>query len=316
MSDQGFIIMYRFRFLFGGLLIVAAVLLLSLVLSLINTSQVQAESGTPSYAGNSSYDGANVVTDAFDAALNGTSQITASVVSAGQNVSSGMKQASASTVNGGKYLAGGVYNTAGSALHGVSTAVLFTARLPVYAWHGVSNVTHLSSFINPASSDKTEPPRIDPAIAAEIANSRSLIKSMPVSAAFNTKPQWPIHGGITEEFGVPHWPWQPVHTGIDISDGAVQGITPVHPFKPGRVIVVIHSSEGFGNHVIIDHGNGMTSLYGHMYSTAVQVGQEVNQSTVLGTEGTTGLSTGVHVHFEIDINGAPANPHLYVNGQP
>jgi murein DD-endopeptidase MepM/ murein hydrolase activator NlpD len=82
------------------------------------------------------------------------------------------------------------------------------------------------------------------------------------------------------------------------------------------VIVVIRSNSGFGNHVIVDHGNGLTSLYGHMYATAVQVGQVVDKNTVLGYEGTTGASTGVHVHFEIDLNSQPVNPHLYVTGHP
>ena len=131
-----------------------------------------------------------------------------------------------------------------------------------------------------------------------------------------TGPIWPIHGVITTEFGVPHWPFQPTHTGIDISDGKASGITPIHAFKPGVVKEVIHSSAGFGNHVIIDHGGGLTSLYGHMYSTAVKVGQKVDQKTVLGLEGTTGASTGPHVHFEIHVNGVPVDPHKYVDGRP
>jgi murein DD-endopeptidase MepM/ murein hydrolase activator NlpD len=111
-------------------------------------------------------------------------------------------------------------------------------------------------------------------------------------------------------------PYQPTHTGIDISDGWRSGVTPIHPFKPGRVIQVIHSNAGFGNHVIIDHGGGLTSLYGHMYSTSAQVGQQVDSSSILGYEGTTGASSGPHVHFEIRLNGQPVNPHNYVSGQP
>ena len=103
---------------------------------------------------------------------------------------------------------------------------------------------------------------------------------------------------------------------MDISDGQPEGVTPIHPFEPGTVLEVVHSNYGFGNHVIVSHGNGITSLYGHMYASAVQVGDRVNKNSILGYEGTTGASTGVHVHFEIDFNGQPVDPRKYVSGQP
>ena len=68
--------------------------------------------------------------------------------------------------------------------------------------------------------------------------------------------------------------------------------------------------------MIVDHGNGVTSVYGHLARISVSVGQEVDSSSVLGYEGTTGVSTGVHLHFEIRVNGQAANPHQFISGQP
>jgi murein DD-endopeptidase MepM/ murein hydrolase activator NlpD len=313
MSDQGFDVLYRFRYLFCSLLIVAALLVLFLLFSIIGNNQVQATTGN-------STDSANIITDGFNSTLEKASNVTDSTLSTIQTVNNGVKQATGATldatVNSGKFVANGAYSIARITLHGLGKSAGFVASTPAYAWHGVSSVADIGSFIKPAESDKTPIPRIDPTIAEELASSKSVSGAAPAVSQDNTAPQWPIHGVITEEFGVPHWPWQPVHTGIDISDGTTQGITPIRPFKPGRVIVVIRSNSGFGNHVIVDHGNGLTSLYGHMYATAVQVGQVVDKNTVLGYEGTTGASTGVHVHFEIDLNSQPVNPHLYVTGHP
>lgn len=313
MSDQGFIILYRFRFLFGGILIICSLLILSLLFSIIGNNQAQATTVNTT-------DSANIITDGFNAALERAAGATNSTLSIVQGVSKGMEEAAhtaiTASMNSGKFIARGSYGVAVAAVHGAGITINFATQTPVYAWHGIESVAHIGSIIKPVETDKTPIPQIDPTIAEELANSKPAASAAPAGWQEDTTPQWPIHGAITEEFGVPHWPWQPIHTGIDISDGAAQGITPIRPFKPGRVIVVIQSSSGFGNHVIVDHGNGLVSLYGHMYATAVQVGQYVDKNTVLGYEGTTGASTGVHVHFEIDLNSQPVNPHLYVQGQP
>jgi murein DD-endopeptidase MepM/ murein hydrolase activator NlpD len=68
--------------------------------------------------------------------------------------------------------------------------------------------------------------------------------------------------------------------------------------------------------VIVDHGNGVTSVYAHMDSIAVKTGQEVGLDTVLGIEGTTGVSTGPHLHLEIRVNGQAANPRQFIDGNP
>lgn len=126
---------------------------------------------------------------------------------------------------------------------------------------------------------------------------------------------WPIQGKVTTQFGEPHLPYQATHTGIDISSARPIGVTPITVFKAGTVVAV-NRSGGFGNHVIVDHGGGITSLYGHMADIQVLVGQQVKPGDVLGHEGSSGVSTGTHLHFEIRQNGTPVNPHAFVPGSP
>jgi murein DD-endopeptidase MepM/ murein hydrolase activator NlpD len=127
---------------------------------------------------------------------------------------------------------------------------------------------------------------------------------------------WPIHGIVTTEFGASDRPYQTTHTGIDISSARPSGVTPVSSFREGIVIQVVHSSVSYGNHVVIDHGNGLTSLYGHLANTTVRVGQHVKPGDTIGHEGSTGASTGPHVHFEIDLKGKPVSPRRYLTGNP
>ncbi|HOX41287.1 MAG TPA: M23 family metallopeptidase, partial [bacterium] len=72
----------------------------------------------------------------------------------------------------------------------------------------------------------------------------------------------------------------------------------------------------FGKHVIIDNGHHIESIYGHLDSIAVTVGQDVQAGTVLGTRGSTGWSTGPHLHFQINVYGIPVNPRTFLTGNP
>lgn len=112
---------------------------------------------------------------------------------------------------------------------------------------------------------------------------------------------WPVHGPITSPFGLRNGT---LHTGMDI---AVPKGTPVHAAKAGKVIDARWIS-GYGYAVIIDHGGGVTTLYGHNSKLLVKEGQEVAQGEVIAYSGSTGNSTGPHVHFEIRINDKPVNP--------
>jgi murein DD-endopeptidase MepM/ murein hydrolase activator NlpD len=116
---------------------------------------------------------------------------------------------------------------------------------------------------------------------------------------------WPLQGVLTSGFG-PRW--GRMHTGIDI---AAPAGTPIHAAKGGEVIYA-GWLNGYGNTVIIDHGDGVATLYGHQSRLGSSEGQQLNQGDVLGFVGSTGHSTGNHCHFEIRIDTKPVNPRPYL----
>lgn len=101
------------------------------------------------------------------------------------------------------------------------------------------------------------------------------------------------------------------HKGVDI--GGVYYTSRVHAAKAGTVIISTYSSS-YGNYVVVSHGSGNTTLYAHMSSRSVSVGDYVNQGDVLGITGSTGISSGPHLHFEITENGTRVNPLNYLTG--
>ena len=120
--------------------------------------------------------------------------------------------------------------------------------------------------------------------------------------------RWPISGRITSGFGGRSSPGgigSTNHKGTDI--GRVGYTSPIYASKAGTVIVSQYSSS-YGNYVVISHGSGNTTLYAHMSSRKVSVGQYVNQGDVIGITGSTGNSTGPHLHFEVTENGVRVNP--------
>ncbi len=118
---------------------------------------------------------------------------------------------------------------------------------------------------------------------------------------------WPVSGPITSPFG---WRMHPIlhrmilHRGIDI--GVPTG-TPVAAAAEGRIIVASYQG-GCGNMVAIDHHGGLSTMYCHMSQIFVSVGQEVQRGQAIGAAGSTGLSTGPHVHFQVMQNGNPVDP--------
>ena len=101
------------------------------------------------------------------------------------------------------------------------------------------------------------------------------------------------------------------HKGVDIV--GVYYSSEVHAAKSGTVIVSQYSSS-YGNYVVVSHGSGNTTLYAHMSSRSVSVGQWVDQGDVLGITGSTGISSGPHLHFEITENGVRVDPLQYLTG--
>lgn len=109
---------------------------------------------------------------------------------------------------------------------------------------------------------------------------------------------WPTQGLITQ---YPSW----YHMAVDIANAAAPGVIAA---DAGTVSLVEYLRWGYGQHMIIDHGNGYATLYGHMQAIYVKAGDRVARGQVIGKMGSTGRSTGTHLHFEVRKNGAIVNP--------
>ena len=123
---------------------------------------------------------------------------------------------------------------------------------------------------------------------------------------------WPVKGHITSAFGKRNDPFNEeateVHLGMDIS--ALFG-TQVHSPADGTIIYA-QRKAAYGNLIIIDHGNGLTSRLGHLSRFNVKVGQHVRKNDIVGYVGTTGRSTAPHLHYEVRMNDRPVNPKNYL----
>jgi murein DD-endopeptidase MepM/ murein hydrolase activator NlpD len=114
---------------------------------------------------------------------------------------------------------------------------------------------------------------------------------------------WPVNGVVTSGFG---WRWGRMHEGIDIS--APCG-TPIRAAASGSVIYSGYMG-GYGNILVIDHGNGLATAYAHQ--SAIYASGGVSQGQTIGAVGTTGSSTGCHLHFEVRVNGSAVDPMGYL----
>ncbi|MCI1952842.1 MAG: peptidoglycan DD-metalloendopeptidase family protein [Clostridiales bacterium] len=131
---------------------------------------------------------------------------------------------------------------------------------------------------------------------------------------------WPAPSAHTITTGF-EYRWGAFHNGYDLSGSGVYG-TSIVAAASGTIAYVssgfgdgyygCRDGGGFGNYVIIDHGNGLSTLYGHMQSVSVSVGQSVSQGQVIGALGTSGSSTGPHLHFTVYKNGTAVDPGNYI----
>ncbi len=117
---------------------------------------------------------------------------------------------------------------------------------------------------------------------------------------------WPVRGPVTSPYG---YRWGRLHAGIDI--GAGSG-TPIRAAKAGQV-VFSGVMNGYGNVIVINHGGGLSTLYAHQSRLGARDGQSVAQGDVIGAVGSTGRSTGPHLHFETRVGGSPQNPRPYLS---
>jgi murein DD-endopeptidase MepM/ murein hydrolase activator NlpD len=145
-------------------------------------------------------------------------------------------------------------------------------------------------------------------------------QAKPTKTYSSGKLAWPMQGAMEQGFGPsPYWFEPPItfngvrythfHTGIDI---ATSFGTPIRAAADGQVINTAFSSYGYGLHVIVSHNPRLATLYAHMSKLAVAQGAVVKQGQILGYEGSTGNSTGPHLHFEVRIDGNFVNPLAYL----
>ena len=127
-------------------------------------------------------------------------------------------------------------------------------------------------------------------------------------AAHTVPSIWPTSGYVSSPYGL-RWNGTEFHQGIDI---AAETGTPIVATADGVVTSAGWNGSGYGNMVDVDHGGGIMTRYGHASAVAVTVGQEVRRGQVIAYVGSTGYSTGPHLHYEVRVNGQPVNPAGYL----
>lgn len=122
---------------------------------------------------------------------------------------------------------------------------------------------------------------------------------------------WPVEGPITGSFGERTDPFNgegAFHSGVDI--GSSYGQSVIAPAD--GIVIFADFLGGYGRAVVIDHGHGITTRYGHLANFAVAAGQHIQRGDAIGYVGLSGRSTGPHLHYEVRINDTPVNPHKYL----
>jgi len=166
-----------------------------------------------------------------------------------------------------------------------------------------------SDTIKPGQQLKIPPQDLDPKTLASLQTKRVAGASSGTKIPFSGKFGRPTRGwSLSQGFG--RTSFERWHTGIDLDS---RSGTAILASASGRIVSISRGwGGGYGNHIIIDHGGGFTTLYGHMSSFSVSGGQWVNAGQQIGIMGSTGWSTGVHLHFEIRVGGSPQNPMNYL----
>jgi murein DD-endopeptidase MepM/ murein hydrolase activator NlpD len=124
---------------------------------------------------------------------------------------------------------------------------------------------------------------------------------------------WPVRGQITGGFGQRMDPFSGesmVHSGLDISAAAGSKVQAT----ADGIVLDAGPEAGYGNEVLVDHGYGLATKYGHLSRIFVVVGQEVKRGQVIGAVGMTGRTTGPHLHYEVLVHETPVNPAKFLRG--
>ena len=142
-------------------------------------------------------------------------------------------------------------------------------------------------------------------------NFQLLTASVGIGDLTYTPTLWPVVGHLTGTFGERMDPFSgegAFHTGVDISSQYGDSVR----VAADGVVIRAEQSAGYGRLVVVDHGFGLTTYYGHLSSFHVIAGQQVRRGDSIGNVGVSGRSTGPHVHYEVRINNAPVNPMRYL----
>lgn len=160
-------------------------------------------------------------------------------------------------------------------------------------------VTSLSDYYGVNSAESSE-------IAAAEKKLKLLLDSIPTA--------WPSSGRISDRYGYRHDPFtgrKTFHEGLDIAAAYGSGIKAAASGK----VIKSGSISGYGRAVIIDHGHGLCTLYGHSSKLLVKVGQTVKKGETIAKVGSSGRSTGPHIHFEVLLNNSPVDPLKYLDSK-
>lgn len=327
---------FLFRLIVGSLIIVTAILLLPFLVTSTSKNTVQAQESTLTYNNTST-----IVNDSPNIITSGLTNTATEIELTTYQVKDGAKKSAVALQSIGvrithwlTYTSINIATTSNQiivtglrfSITTVSNSIIFILKIPSSTINGFTRVSVVNRIMRPSDQQENSVPLIDPN-SPDLKTALSALPPIPVQSSANNmsenlkttkddEAKWPLHGKVTTLFGVVHWPYQPTHTGIDISDGQKSGVTPVYSYRNGKVVEIINSKQGLGKHVIVDHGSGVMSVYGHLASISVQKGQDVTKYSILGKEGSTGVSTGTHLHFEIRVNGRATNPRQFIRGNP
>ncbi len=144
-------------------------------------------------------------------------------------------------------------------------------------------------------------------VESMVKNKEKLLAAIPAIQPVSNKDLTRIASGFGNRID-PVYKIGRFHAGLDFA--APIG-TPIYATADGVVTKAEFNAGGYGNHVVIDHGYGYATLYGHMYRIKARVGQHVKRGEVIGYVGSTGKSTGPHCHYEVHRNGVPVDPVYY-----
>ncbi len=179
---------------------------------------------------------------------------------------------------------------------------------------GVSHVTDLSKNIGtggPSTADMKSLDQATSTLERELSQIKEIVDSRQIKLA-STPSTWPVRGYISDGFGSRSNPYggggYEMHPGVDI---ATTFGTAIEATADG-VVLFSGVQGGYGNCVVVDHGYGVTTRYGHMSRIDVQVGERVHRGKQLGAVGSTGRSTGPHCHYEVRLQDRPVNPMNYL----